>query len=141
MRVLYEVMCSTLKGDDCRSMGAPMIDNLRAGFAFENSSGIEDEPVADAAGRPSLAPARFDLRNGSAELSFQLPAAAEVALAIFDASGRCVRTLCAEPLEAGEHRIVWDGCDDEGRRVARGLYRARLRTGGFAESRSVLIFR
>jgi hypothetical protein len=52
---------------------------------------------------------------------------------IYDAAGRCVRTLLGEPLISGSHSVLWDGRDSRQRRVASGIYIARL-TGGSEEA-------
>ena len=49
-------------------------------------------------------------------------------LAVFDVRGRRVRTLIAAPHAAGVHAITWDGRDQNGQRVARGMYVLRLVT-------------
>ncbi|OPL19911.1 MAG: hypothetical protein AVO35_00145 [Candidatus Aegiribacteria sp. MLS_C] len=66
----------------------------------------------------------------TAELSFSLSCDAEVALYVFDASGRQVRTLVdAEHFSIGYHSIEWNGRDVSGREVPPGLYFLVLRTG------------
>ncbi len=59
---------------------------------------------------------------------------AHTKLAIFDATGRTVRTLVEGPVSRGEHRALWQGRDDHGRDVPAGLYFCSLRAG----SRSVV---
>jgi len=49
-------------------------------------------------------------------------------LAVFDASGRLVRTLASGPCRAGTHQTAWDARDDRGCPVARGIYFVRLAT-------------
>lgn len=53
---------------------------------------------------------------------------------IFDpdllAAGRLVRRLYEGPLPEGVHALEWDGRDEEGRRVAAGVYHLRLREDG-----------
>ena len=61
-------------------------------------------------------------------LRFDLARPQRASLRIFDASGRLVRTLRDGPHEAGGHEAVWRGEDDHGRRVAAGVYFARLET-------------
>ncbi len=41
--------------------------------------------------------------------------------------GRVVTTLVNENKRPGTYSVVWDGTDDNGRRVASGIYMARLR--------------
>jgi flagellar hook assembly protein FlgD len=47
-------------------------------------------------------------------------------IAVYDASGRRIRTLIDGRLDAGRHTVLWDGTDDRGRRVATGIYFCRL---------------
>jgi flagellar hook assembly protein FlgD len=68
--------------------------------------------------------------RGPVALSFTLPHAAAVQLAIYDLSGRHVRELSSGVRTAGEHVISWDLHDEAGRAVGAGLYFAQLRTEG-----------
>ncbi len=74
--------------------------------------------------------------NPGTTIPFSLPSTGTVNLAIYDISGRVVRTLVTEPKTAGEHVASWDGRDDGGsaRRV-RSLSCAdrSRRTGGREE--------
>ncbi len=74
-------------------------------------------------------------------INYRLPNTAVVALRIYDASGRCVRTLVADQLtRAGEHRFVWLGRDDEGRHLPSGTYHYSLETGSQrAGGRTILL--
>ena len=65
----------------------------------------------------------------AARISWQLPMPGPARLRVYDAGGRCVRTLVSEPLPAGRYVSTWDGRDDLGRTVANGLYLYRLQTG------------
>ncbi|MCK4412828.1 MAG: T9SS type A sorting domain-containing protein [Candidatus Eisenbacteria sp.] len=51
-------------------------------------------------------------------------------VAVFDPSGRVVRTLHEGPLGAGGHRLVWTGTDDRGQELPAGTYYCRAQTGG-----------
>ena len=59
-------------------------------------------------------------------LSFALPNAQNAKLAIYDVSGRRVRTLVRGALPAGLHSRIWDGRDESGHETASGVYFARL---------------
>ena len=87
---------------------------------------VTDVPGGD---RPTLvrfaAPAPNPVRD-AARFSFALPRAAVVRLALYDLNGRVVRALVKEELAAGEHEARWDGRDADGRRLADGVYFARL---------------
>jgi hypothetical protein len=66
------------------------------------------------------------------EASFDLSLARRgpVEVAIFDVSGRRVRTLAAGALDPGVHRLTWDRHDEHGLAAAAGVYFARARTEG-----------
>ncbi len=51
-----------------------------------------------------------------------------VEMAVYDLSGRRVRTLVSGQVPAGRHEVVWDGTDGSGRVVASGVYLVRLQT-------------
>jgi WD40 repeat protein len=69
--------------------------------------------------------------GGPATLRFELDRDATVDLTIYDSRGRRVADLLqAQFFPAGTHGTMWRGVDDQGRRVARGLYFAQLRVSG-----------
>lgn len=68
--------------------------------------------------------------NGRTVFTYALAADGPVRLELFGANGRVVRTLDRGTRVAGLHAVRWDGRDDSGRRVAPGVYFARLEAGG-----------
>ena len=69
--------------------------------------------------------------NPSVELSLDLPEAASVSLAVYDAAGRHLRTmLSGGHLSSGRHTLRWDGRDDSGRSASSGIYFFRAESGG-----------
>jgi hypothetical protein len=54
------------------------------------------------------------------------PIPAKINIDIYDIMGHKVRSLLNERKEVGEHSVVWDGRDDEGRDCATGVYFARI---------------
>lgn len=60
--------------------------------------------------------------HGSAAVRFVIPVATRVRLAIYDQSGRRVRTLTDGILNAGDYDLRWDLNDDQERSVAAGVY-------------------
>ncbi|UCG42819.1 MAG: T9SS type A sorting domain-containing protein, partial [candidate division WOR-3 bacterium] len=61
---------------------------------------------------------------------WQVERDAEVSLQVFDPSGRVVRTLEHGRHAAGTYTTKWNGRDDAGRELARGIYFVRLEAGG-----------
>ena len=67
--------------------------------------------------------------------------AGDVDLQVFDAAGRCVRELTTpgQDFAAGGHRLVWDGRDASGRRLAQGVYVVRLTAGDETTGRKLVM--
>lgn len=96
-------------------------------------------PVASGPVRLSLESRPSPFRDG-AEISFDLPAAGPVRLAVLDVQGRRVRSLIEAALPAGSHRTRWDGADEAGRAMPAGVYFYDLMsTAGRATQRAVRI--
>ena len=70
-------------------------------------------------------------------LAFGITRREQVELRIYDVSGRAVRTLANREFAAGEHEVVWDGSDDAGRAVPRGVYFYQLRTPSFVSQKKL----
>jgi hypothetical protein len=67
--------------------------------------------------------------NPQTEIRFTLPHGGPVDVAVFDIRGRLIRVLHEGSMSAGEHAVIWDGRDRQGRGQASGVYVARLRAG------------
>jgi hypothetical protein len=79
--------------------------------------------------------------NPRTEISFTLERSGPAALRVYDAAGRLVRTLVDRSLEAGPHRVGWDGIDAVGRKAASGVYFYRLVTPGFESAKRMLLIK
>ena len=77
---------------------------------------------------------------GSA-LTFTLPRAAPLTLALYDVAGRRVRMLATGAYGAGAQRVDWDGLDDAGRAAPAGHYILRLAALGRVETRPLVRLR
>ena len=94
-------------------------------------------PPAPATRLALSAPAPNPAR-GACRLELILPAAGSAEAAIFDASGRRVRTLLAGRAEAGRHALGWNGLDERGRRAPAGVYFVRASAAGATATRRLV---
>jgi hypothetical protein len=118
--------------------------SLKGGFWLGGTSlvGVGDgEPHADL-------PLAFRLHAGypnpvvrSTVVAFDLPAARNVRLRIYDSSGRLARRLVEGSMPAGRHQRLWDGADDGGRRVAAGVYFIRFESETDQATRKIAVLR
>ncbi|MCX6841741.1 MAG: hypothetical protein NTX53_05615 [candidate division WOR-3 bacterium] len=68
-----------------------------------------------------------DPMTGKATIRFSIPCRTQASVTIRSATGALVRVLSGpRPLTPGTYSLTWDGRDDTGRRVARGVYFWRL---------------
>ena|GEM_PF-1583256 len=72
-------------------------------------------------------------------IKLAIPASDRVSVKVFDVTGRLVEVLMDRPVEAGEHKITWDGTSGSGRRATSGIYFVRVETTrGFVTKKMVL---
>jgi hypothetical protein len=111
-------------------------------YGVRVTSNHTDNPVPDAVlpAVPKLTNVCPNPFNPSTTISFCLPQAGEVDLAIYNIRGQQVACLCdGIRLPAGEHSTLWNGRDEKGKPVASGIYLCVLRTaGGMAQRKMVL---
>ncbi len=79
--------------------------------------------------------------NPSTTIKYQLPEINDVKLVIYNVLGQKVRTLVSDRMEAGYHSVVWDGCNDEGRAVASGVYIYRFEAGDFNRTMKLMLLK
>jgi hypothetical protein len=83
--------------------------------------------------------------NPTTTIEFSLAAASDVAIRVYDAAGRVVRTLVDSSVEAGPHTIVWRGTTDTGQRAASGVYFIRMEAVGehtsYREARKLVLLK
>jgi histidinol-phosphate aminotransferase len=99
-----------------------------------------------ATGVAETAPASFALIsaypnpfNGSCLIRISVPDLEPTHLALYDLSGRKVRSLASGSLEPGQHEFDWDGRDHLGKPMASGTYIANLVQGEFATSLKITL--
>lgn len=83
-------------------------------------------PATSAAAGDFLDPIVPNPSAGEARVRFGLGRRATISLAIYDVGGRVVRGLDRGAREPGDHTVRWDLRDERARRVAPGVYFARL---------------
>ncbi|HNQ44652.1 MAG TPA: FlgD immunoglobulin-like domain containing protein, partial [Candidatus Cloacimonadota bacterium] len=62
-------------------------------------------------------------------------------LDIYNLKGQLVSRLVNETQSAGNHSVVWDGRDSQGKSVASGFYFYRIKAAGEQLSRKILLMK
>jgi hypothetical protein len=79
--------------------------------------------------------------NPETEICFSLPEMMEVSLIVYNILGQEVRTLLNGEMDAGSHKIHWNGRDNAGISVASGVYFYRLKTESFNQTMKMVLMK
>lgn len=79
--------------------------------------------------------------NPRTSISFSIPAEQNVELTIFNLKGQQVKTLFSGSIAKGEHSLLWEGKDDNGKQVGSGLYFYKLKTANKEISKKMLLLK
>jgi hypothetical protein len=79
--------------------------------------------------------------NPTTTVMFSVPDRSHVRLLVYDLAGRQVATLVDRVCEPGDHEAVWYGRNDQGDRVASGVYFLRLEDGRCVSSKKLVLLK
>jgi hypothetical protein len=79
--------------------------------------------------------------NPETTISFDLAEQVPVTLGIYNLKGQLVRSLIHETKAQGQHSIVWNGMDENGRPVSSGIYFYKIRAGKYSSSRKMVLMK
>jgi hypothetical protein len=80
--------------------------------------------------------------NPSTSINFILPKATKVSLVIYDVLGRKVKKLLNnKKYEPGKWKIVWTGQNQNGNKVASGIYIYRIMAGEYTKTKKMVLIR
>jgi hypothetical protein len=102
--------------------------------------GATDAPVATQAATALLS-VRPNPFAGETTIAYSVGTPMNVRLAVYDTSGRLVRTLVRDTVASGAHAVRWSGTDGAGRPVAAGVYFLRLDAPESATTQKVVLTR
>jgi hypothetical protein len=106
-----------------------------AAWGTSGISGPDLEPAPRAELRGAV-PSPFRFRT---TISYSLPAAGRARLAVYDLTGKLIKTLVTGNLPAGAGQVTWNRSDNAGKTVARGVYFCRLQAAGMNISRKLVV--
>jgi len=95
-------------------------------------------------GRPTayaLGQAQPNPFSRSATINYQLKDDVRVSLRIYSITGQLIKTLVDDRQEADYYSVSWDGTNNNGQKVAAGVYLYRMDAGGFKDMKKMLYLR
>ena len=79
--------------------------------------------------------------NPSTEISFALPSDRMVSLSVFNILGQEVKNLVSGEMQAGFHKVIWDGTNNNGQNVPSGTYFYRMDAGDYSQSMKMVMLK
>ena len=128
------------------SAGVKLRSSLGMGIAPEPLTvrgpvSVSDRPRA-VEGAFGLLPNYPNPFNPTTIITYRPRSDERVELAVYDVSGRLVRTLAGSPEGAGDLRqVVWDGTGDGGEQLPSGVYLLRLLDGTTVETCKLVLLK
>ena len=129
-KYFFEVLTKVFAGV-CPVVGTPIVPldvpNLSEGNMLADFVNLRNNPLS----------------VGVARIHFGLRQDDRVQIKVFDVTGREMKVLADRQFKAGEHDIVWDGTDNAGRPVARGVYftQVKYRETGFSDAKKLTLLK
>jgi len=105
-------------------------------FTIRAATGVDDLPIAF-----SLSQNYPNPFNPATTIEYTTAKTCPVEIAVFDASGRKIRTLVSGVESHGVHKAVWNGKNERGVSVASGIYFYRLTAGDFKQIKKMILLR
>jgi hypothetical protein len=117
-------------------------------YAIASSVALSDTPPATGVSvLLDRDPATLDVAvapnpfGSATAVAFSMPHPGRARLEIVDVRGRIVRVLVDDEIDAGLQRVDWDGRDEAGRRLASGVYFARLTAADAGAAQKIVLLR
>ncbi len=74
-------------------------------------------------------------------INYKVVRATNIAMQVYDATGRLVRTLAQRQCKPGYYSEAWNGCDDTGRKVSAGIYFVKFTTDDYSHVEKMIFLR
>jgi len=79
--------------------------------------------------------------NPETEINFGLAKGDDVKLIVYNILGQKVKTLVNNPMNAGNHKVVWNGKNDSGQSVSSGVYFYRMTTNKYSKTAKMILMK
>ena len=107
---------------------------------------FDPKPTSGISLDPSDIPESYNLSqnypnpfNMETRLEFGLPHPGQVRIVVYNMMGQAVRTVLANSLPAGTHKVSWDGLNDNGLTLPSGVYFCKLTTKDFSKTIKMML--
>lgn len=77
--------------------------------------------------------------NPSTTFKYQIPEESKVTIRIYNSLGEVVKTLINKTQHRGSYKVIWDGTNSQGGKVASGVYFYQLIANDFSQTKKMLL--
>jgi len=104
---------------------------------FYLSDARESQPSAEA----SLGPTYPNPFNPQTTILFELDVPQQAEIAVFNLKGMLLSVLESRTYGAGQHSVIWDGCNSSGHAMPSGTYVVHLRIESGVQAKKIMLVR
>jgi len=79
--------------------------------------------------------------NPRTTISYSVKEQGPVSIGIYNLKGQLVKTLVSEAKAAGEHSVIWEGDDDNGRQASSGIYLYKMYSGKYTSTKKMIMMK
>ncbi len=79
--------------------------------------------------------------NPETTIRYSVKEATPVTIEIYNVKGQLVRTLVNETRAAGNHSVVWNGVDENGRSISSGVYFYKMKAGAYSSTKKMILMK
>ncbi len=96
----------------------------------------------------TLLPTTFELSqsspnpsSGKITISYAIPKSVHITLKVYDISGKLLKTLVNEIKKTARYSEIWDGKNEQGKKLAFGTYLVKFTAGNYTETRKIVLIK
>ncbi len=116
-------------------------DNFKIEAAYIETSSTSSEPEEIPGIQTELHKNYPNPFNPETTISFSLAQAGEIKITIYNIKGQKVQTLVNDQLPTGKHSAIWNGTNDNGKKVTSGIYFYKLKTDSYVETKKMMMLK
>jgi hypothetical protein len=79
--------------------------------------------------------------NPDTNIEYSIGVKGPVSIGIYDVAGRLMRKFLGAVREPSRYTVTWNGVNDADRTVGSGIYFCRMESGGFSDSKKLILLR
>ncbi len=112
-----------------------LVDDINISTTTANND--ENSPVL----HTELLPAYPNPFNPEINLAYSLAAPKHVSMEVYNVKGQRVRVLQNSVMDAGSHKVVWNGKDDSAQSLSSGVYFVKFRAGEYSNTQKIVMMK